>query len=307
MTITRKQTIVALIFASSLTTNTALAQQATSQAPRQQSINQVVNTAETGTSEPATDRPRTVATSTPLTTPNKPVIAPAPELAAVIPSAPKVLKRSATAIEIPVDLRTAHLESRAAGSSTVMAADERRIAGNAPGNTPGEVKVLPKAEPKYEARMVTSTAQVGSTFGYRSDPFTGRAKFHAGCDIKAHWGESVGASLGGTVQYAGWYHGYGNIIIISHGGGVTTHYAHLSSFDIQVGQRVERGQIIGRAGSTGRATSAHLHYEVRIDGNPVNPFQPLALDPSSDFFKLNPTVTGKLELPKQVIRLLLVP
>lgn len=139
---------------------------------------------------------------------------------------------------------------------------------------------------KYEERPAVSTGvNVGSGFGYRRDPFTRRAKFHAGADIKARWGDPVGASQAGIVQFAGWYYGYGNMIIINHGGGVATHYAHLSSFDVEVGAHVERGMIIGRAGSTGRATSPHLHYEVRFDGNPMNPFQPLALDPSSDYFK----------------------
>lgn len=153
---------------------------------------------------------------------------------------------------------------------------------------PNAITIPPEAakpEPKYAERPAISNVTVGSLFGYRSDPFTGRAKFHSGVDIKARWGESVGASHPGVVQFAGWYHGYGNLLIVNHGGGVTTHYAHLSSFDVEVGTRVERGQVIGRAGSTGRATSPHLHYEVRLDGNPVNPFQPLALDASSDYFK----------------------
>jgi murein DD-endopeptidase MepM/ murein hydrolase activator NlpD len=171
---------------------------------------------------------------------------------------------------------------------------------------------LKKVEPKYESRPVISTAQVGSTFGYRSDPFTGRARFHAGCDIKARWGETVGASLGGTVQFVGWHNGYGNLVILNHGGGVTTHYAHLSSFDVQVGARVERGQIVGRAGSTGRATSPHLHYELRVDGNPVNPFQPLALDSSSDYFKQQAAATEKpapekADVPKPAIEIMRVP
>lgn len=168
------------------------------------------------------------------------------ERAAVVPPAPNVSKMNPNAIAIPADAA--------------------------------------KPEPKYAERPVISNFTVGSLFGYRSDPFTGRAKFHSGVDIKARWGESVGASQPGVVQFAGWYHGYGNLIIINHGGGITTHYAHLSSFDVEVGARVERGQIVGRAGSTGRATSPHLHYEVRVDGNPVNPFQALALDPSSDYF-----------------------
>ena len=171
------------------------------------------------------------------------------EQAAVVPPAPNVSKKNPNTISIPAD--------------------------------------AVKTEPKYQERPVISNVKVGSLFGYRSDPFTGRAKFHSGVDIKARWGESVGASQPGIVQFAGWYHGYGYLIIINHGGGVTTHYAHLSSFDVEVGALVERGQIIGRAGSTGRATSPHLHYELRIDGNPVDPFQPLALDASSDYFKLS--------------------
>ncbi len=171
----------------------------------------------------------------------------------VIPPAPVVIKKENHMIAIPVD---------AANASS-----------------------------KYEERpVVSSSVNVGSGFGYRRDPFTRRAKFHSGADIKARWGDAVGASQAGTVTFAGWYHGYGNMIIITHGGGVATHYAHLSSFDVEVGTHVERGTIIGRAGSTGRATSPHLHYEVRIDGNAMNPFQPLALDPSSDYFKTRPTV-----------------
>jgi murein DD-endopeptidase MepM/ murein hydrolase activator NlpD len=103
-------------------------------------------------------------------------------------------------------------------------------------------------------------------------------------DIKAAWGDPVGASNTGSIQFAGWYHGYGNLVIVNHGGGVTTYYAHLSSFKLAVGDRVERGTILGYAGSTGRATSPHLHYEVRVDGNAVNPLQPLALDPASPYF-----------------------
>lgn len=177
---------------------------------------------------------------------------------AVIPPAPIIVKRSANAITIPVD-------------------------GPAP---------AAKSDSKYEERpAVSSSASVGSVFGYRRDPFTRREKFHSGVDIKARWGDPVGASQAGIIQFAGWYHGYGNMIIVAHGGGVTTHYAHLSSFYVEVGTRVERGTIIGRAGSTGRATSPHLHYELRFDGNPLNPFQRLALDPSSDYFRQSrPTV-----------------
>ena len=153
----------------------------------------------------------------------------------------------------------------------------------------GRVKPEIKPEIKYEQRPVISNVKIGSLYGYRSDPFTGRARFHSGVDIKARWGDPVGASHPGVVQFAGWYHGYGNLIVINHGGGVTTHYAHLSSYAVAVGMRVERGTIIGHAGSTGRATSPHLHYEVRINDNPVNPLQPLALDATSEFFNTLPS------------------
>ncbi|PYP84959.1 MAG: hypothetical protein DMF61_18035 [Blastocatellia bacterium AA13] len=143
-------------------------------------------------------------------------------------------------------------------------------------------------KPQFEERpAVATTATVGSRFGYRRDPFTRRAKFHSGLDIKAKWGDPVGASREGTIKFVGWYHGYGNMIIVEHGGGVATHYAHLSSFAAEVGQKVERGAVIGYAGSTGRATSPHLHYEVRIDGNAINPLQQIALDPDSAYFKSN--------------------
>lgn len=138
---------------------------------------------------------------------------------------------------------------------------------------------------KYRERLATN-ARVGSSFGYRRDPFTRRARFHSGLDIKAGLGDQVAASLPGTVEFAGWYHGYGNWVVINHGGGVTTHYAHLSDFAVEVGQKVSRGSLVGFAGRTGRATSPHLHYEVRIDGNPVDPLQPIGLDPDSEFFKV---------------------
>ena len=216
----------------------------------QQSANQIVG---------ATDQ-KPVDSKPVITLPESEPVRPQPQIAtaafenAVVPHAPIIVKRSTNSIMIPVD-----------------------ATGSAPN---------PGAESKYEQRpIVSSNVNVGSDFGYRRDPFTRRAKFHSGVDIKARWGDPIGASQAGIVQFAGWYHGYGNMVVIAHGGGITTHYAHLSSFDVELGTRVERGAIIGRAGSTGRATSPHLHYEVRLDGNPLNPFQPLALEASSDYFK----------------------
>ncbi len=135
-----------------------------------------------------------------------------------------------------------------------------------------------------EQPVVSSNTRVNSFFGYRSDPFTRGARFHSGIDLKAKWGTPLGASHAGVVKSAGWQSGYGNLVVIDHGGGVTTHYAHLSRFAVSVGDVVERGTLIGYAGSTGRATSPHLHYEVRLDGKPLNPLRALALDAESEFF-----------------------
>jgi murein DD-endopeptidase MepM/ murein hydrolase activator NlpD len=253
--------LAAIIITSSFTSTGAFAQsqvvQTTAKEPtRAQSTNQIV-----GASEPKQVEPKasTEQQTTPPQKPREPQIETGVENA-VIPPAPLIVKRNTNTIMIPTD-----------------------GAGAVPATNPGS---------KYEERpTVSSNVSVGSVFGYRRDPFTRRAKFHSGVDIKARWGDPVGASQAGVVTFAGWYHGYGNLIVISHGGGVATHYAHLSSFDVEVGTRVERGTIIGRAGSTGRATSPHLHYEVRLDGNALNPFQPLTLEASSDYFKqVRPTV-----------------
>jgi hypothetical protein len=194
----------------------------------------------------------------------------------VIPPAPLIQKKNPNAISIPVADAAPKYQQQAAAATNIKIPSDSATSPKPDKSSPANTVVV---------GAVSTNARVGSSFGYRRDPFTRREKFHSGCDIKAHWGQSVGASLPGTVQFAGWSHGYGNVIIIEHGGGVATHYAHLSSFVVEPGEHVDRGSIIGYAGSTGRATSPHLHYEVRIDGSAVNPLDPLALDSSSDFFK----------------------
>lgn len=116
------------------------------------------------------------------------------------------------------------------------------------------------------------THQTVSGFGERNDPFNGRRAQHMGIDIAAPIGTPVYATADGVVSEAGWNSGgYGRLIKIDHGRGIETRYAHLSSIGVAPGQRVSRGQAIGRMGSTGRSTGSHLHYEVRIDGRAVNP------------------------------------
>jgi murein DD-endopeptidase MepM/ murein hydrolase activator NlpD len=115
------------------------------------------------------------------------------------------------------------------------------------------------------------TGPITSPFGWRSSPFTGAPDFHPGLDIAAPTGTTVTAAAGGTVIMAQWYGGYGNYILIDHGGGYSTGYGHLSAMYVSNGQSVKRGQAIGAIGMTGEATGPHLHFEVRIDGKPVDP------------------------------------
>ena len=116
------------------------------------------------------------------------------------------------------------------------------------------------------------TAAFTSGFGVRSDPFQARAAMHPGIDLAGPLGTPIYATADGTVLRAGWNSGgYGNLVEIDHGKGIATRYGHMSAVLVSAGQHITRGQQIGRMGSTGRSTGSHLHYEVRIDGRPVNP------------------------------------
>ncbi len=112
---------------------------------------------------------------------------------------------------------------------------------------------------------------VTSGFGWRVHPILHVRKFHTGIDIGAGYGTPIHAADSGTVIYATWMSGYGNVTIIDHGGGISTLYAHQSSLAAGNGVRVGRGQVIGYVGSTGFSTGPHLHFEVRLNGNPVDP------------------------------------
>jgi murein DD-endopeptidase MepM/ murein hydrolase activator NlpD len=110
-----------------------------------------------------------------------------------------------------------------------------------------------------------------SRFGERTDPFSGEGAIHAGVDISAPTGTPVHAAADGIVSRAEYYGGYGRLIVIDHGNGMSTRYGHLSRFDVVPGQEVRRGDVIAFSGATGRATSPHLHFEVRLGGAAVNP------------------------------------
>lgn len=110
-----------------------------------------------------------------------------------------------------------------------------------------------------------------SKFGYRVSPFTGRSALHSGLDIAAAPGSPVHASADGIVTYAGYDEGYGKMVTIDHGYGVTTRFGHNSQIYVQVGQKVSRWDVIASVGNTGRSTGPHLHYEVRVNGVPRDP------------------------------------
>lgn len=113
--------------------------------------------------------------------------------------------------------------------------------------------------------------RIGSYFGYRTDPFYKVTKFHEGIDFTASVGTEIYATGDGTVVNVGRKGGYGNCIVINHGYGYQTLYAHLSKTDVKPGQKVQRGQVIGRVGNTGKSTSPHLHYEVHKGNRSVDP------------------------------------
>lgn len=133
-----------------------------------------------------------------------------------------------------------------------MSALERGLAG------------IPQVDP-------ANASYISSGFGYRSDPFNGSAALHSGLDFAGPMGAPIYAAAQGVVSFAGTRHGYGNCIEIDHGNGLMTRYAHMSAFGARVGQKVAAGDRIGAIGSSGRSTGPHLHFEVRVNDQPVNP------------------------------------
>ena len=121
------------------------------------------------------------------------------------------------------------------------------------------------------AMMWPASGPITSPFGWRTHPIFGTERYHSGIDIGADYGDAVAAADSGVVVSSGWMGGYGNAIIIDHGGGISTLYAHNSELLVEEGARVRKGQTISRVGSTGYSTGPHLHFEVRENGTPVSP------------------------------------
>ena len=117
---------------------------------------------------------------------------------------------------------------------------------------------------------------IQSSFGQRTDPFSGEGAFHKGVDISAPYGTGVRVTADGIVVHTAIESGYGRLVIVDHGNGLHTYYAHLSRFYVHDGQEVRRGDYVGAVGTSGRVTAPHLHYEVRVGGAPMNPYFYLA-------------------------------
>ena len=165
---------------------------------------------------------------------------------------------------------------------------------------------------RAQAAAVSTPLRVNSAFGPRG------GRRHNGIDFDGDTGDSVGASLAGTIAFAGVKRGYGNLIIVDHGNSVSTYYAHLSAMYVAEGQQIVSGQIIGAVGSTGRSSGPHLHYEVRIDGKPINPTSFISFDNgqvlvngrvfgaddvlAGDDFVAEPVAAEETARPRRVVR-----
>jgi murein DD-endopeptidase MepM/ murein hydrolase activator NlpD len=137
------------------------------------------------------------------------------------------------------------------------------------------------ADPAFIPSMWAHLGKINNEFGFRRNPFGGRTyEFHPGMDIDGERGDMVLAPANGTVIWAGYKGGYGNMVQVDHGNGLTTCYGHMSKLEAEVGENVTRGQLIGYIGSTGRSTGPHLHFEVRLNDKPINPRHFLPPEPA---------------------------
>ena len=188
--------------------------------------------------------------------------------------AKQLMKALEHQIEAKVDAKGAVASS--APESTAPVSAPRAV-----GPTPGDV-VIPSSTPltpspvqpissSVDDPIAVPAGRVTSEFGWRRDPFTGGARFHKGVDVAMAYGTGAQAAAAGRVVFAGEQGGYGNTVVIQHASGDKTRYAHLASAGVHAGEEVGAGQVIGRAGHSGRATGSHLHFEVISGGRAVKP------------------------------------
>ena len=138
------------------------------------------------------------------------------------------------------------------------------------------------ADSSYTPSMWPVLGHITDGFGERLDPFSGEGAFHTGVDVASDYGAPVHATADGIVTIAENHAGYGRLVVIDHGFGISTWYAHLSSLSPVVGSRVKRGEVVGYTGISGRSTGPHVHYEVRVNNAPINPWRYMRATPAGD-------------------------
>ena len=138
------------------------------------------------------------------------------------------------------------------------------------------------ADSTYTPAIWPVLGHITDSFGQRLDPFSGEGAFHTGVDVASDYGAPVHATADGVITIAGNHSGYGRVVVIDHGFGITTWYAHLSAFSAVPGARVKRGEVVGYTGISGRSTGPHVHYEVRMNNAPVNPWRYMRSNPTGD-------------------------
>ncbi len=168
-----------------------------------------------------------------------------------------------------------------AGGESLLNLDNIEIATEA---LESELQHIKVAFDKNQLRLASTPTgwpvrgYISDGFGNRRNPFGGGgSEMHSGLDIATNHGTTITATADGVIIFAGMYSGYGNVVVIDHGYGLTTRYGHMSSIDVSVGQHVTRGRKIGAVGSTGRSTAPHCHYEVRLHDRPVDPLNYLSI------------------------------
>lgn len=157
-----------------------------------------------------------------------------------------------------------------------------RIVTGGPGSISIRGGSVTSSSPYAMKPAAATSLRINSNFGWRG------GRRHTGVDFQASYGDSVGASMSGVVAFAGVKRGYGNVIVLDHGNGVSTYYAHLSAMWVSVGQEITPGQVIGAIGVTGRSSGPHLHYEVRINGEPINPASLISFTDGQVYVNGNP-------------------
>lgn len=149
----------------------------------------------------------------------------------------------------------------------------------------GGLRLMPAmsfADSEYTPSIWPVLGHITDSFGERLDPFSGEGAFHTGVDVASDYGAPVHATADGVVTIADDHAGYGRLVVIDHGFGITTWYAHLSAFSTVPGTRVKRGEVVGYTGISGRSTGPHVHYEVRVNNAPVNPWRYMRATPAGD-------------------------